>query len=324
MIALLFPGQGSQEVGMGADLFREDSEFRELVRHASDCAGTDLERLCLRGPERELCRPEWLQPLLVTVSLGYLRRLTRCGIQADFVLGHSLGEISALAAAGVLDFEQAVEVAAHRGRCMAAAARRVEGGMIAVTGKATGEILRVVAPLIEAGRVFLANDNAPTQLVLSGTNRDLEEAIYLLAQAKAGAARKLAVAGPWHCPLMAEAEQEFAKWFARVPLSQPRIPILMNHSAVPEMDPDRLRECVVRNLTGTARWRSSMDRLREVRPRLLLEVGPGRVLSGLARANGFGDEVHVINVNNLRGVDRAAALLAENSDPPSPCEGRPG
>lgn len=306
MIAFLFPGQGSQEVGMGADLFREDSEFRELVRHASTCAGKDLERLCLRGPERELCRTEWLQPLLVAVSLGYLRQLTRRGVRADLVLGHSLGEISALAAAGVLGFEQAVEVAAHRGRCMAAAARRVEGGMMAVTGMATEMALQALGSLLQAGRIFPANENSPTQLVVSGSTSDLEEASCLLGRGKAGTARRLTVAGPWHCPLMMEAQQEFAAWLSSVPLGKPQIPIIMNQSAALELEPDRLRECLVQNLTGTARWRSSMDRLREARPRLLLEVGPSRVLSGLARANGFGHDVRLVSINNLRSVDRAA------------------
>jgi [acyl-carrier-protein] S-malonyltransferase len=305
MIACLFPGQGSQEIGMAADLFHGDSPFRELVRHASRATGTDLERICLRGPERELRKTEFLQPLLVAVSLGYLRRLQERGLQPDVVLGHSLGEITALAAVGVLTFAQAVEVAAQRGRLMSQRAAQLEGGMMAVTATERERALAFLSKALAPERVYLANDNSPAQFVLSGLRSDLEEAARLLQGQRLGACRLLPVTGPWHSPLMKDVQEPLADWLRDLPWTAPRIPILMNNSASPEQSPDRIRDLVVRNLAEPALWRSSMDRLKEMRPSVLLEVGPGRVLSGLARANGFGDDVRVVPVNNVRGVDLA-------------------
>jgi [acyl-carrier-protein] S-malonyltransferase len=366
MRAFLFPGQGSQEIGMAADLFGSDAAFRQLAAHASQCAGADLERLCSRGPERELVKTEFLQPLLVAVSLGYCRQLTERGIEPDVVLGHSLGEISALAAAGVLSNEDAVSVAAQRGKFMAAAAR-VGGGMLAVITSEREKVLSLLAdqkmltsfpnpnlnpnpnpsqpsspagretpppgaeglcpPAAEVlageaarapasrGRVFLANDNAPNQLVFAGLNDGLEQAAQLIRQATLGTCRKLAVSGPWHTPLMEEAQSEFGAWLQSVSFRPSRVPVLMNGSAALESDPEQIRRLVIGILTQPVLWRASMERLRSMEARLLLEVGPGRVLSGLARANGFGNETRLCIVNNLRAVELAAQAGAWQSAP---------
>ena len=175
MNVFLFPGQGSQEIGMAADLFKADAPFRELVRRASERTGSDLEKICLRGPERELTRTKNLQPLLVCVSLGYLRHLTEKGIQPDRVLGHSLGEISALAAAGIVSFETAVDIAAKRGEFMDAAAARVAGGMTAVISTKREAVLQLLAQKFSNAQLVLANDNAPNQIIISGEIAALEQ-----------------------------------------------------------------------------------------------------------------------------------------------------
>jgi [acyl-carrier-protein] S-malonyltransferase len=308
MRAFLFPGQGAQQIGMAADLFRSDAAFRELVSNASQWVGADLERICLRGPDRELVRTEYLQPLLVAVSLGYLGQLTTRGITPQVVLGHSLGEITALAAAGVLTPGAAVRVAAQRGRLMAAAAAGLDGGMLAVI---TPEPERVWQRLIEGrpgGGVFLANDNAPNQFVCSGSRVGLEEAARRISSEKLGTCRRLAVAGPWHSPLLSEAQQALAHWLPTVPWGAPRVPIIMGASGRRETDPEQIRQDFIRGLTEPVLWRSGLEQLKALQPQALYEVGPGRVLSGLARANGFDDLVRIYNVNDLRGVERAAQL----------------
>lgn len=318
MKAFLFPGQGSQEVGMGADLFRSDAAFRDLVDLASECAGANLRAICLRGPERELVKTSNLQPLLVAVSLGYWGKLRRCGLEPDVVLGHSLGEISALAAAGVLSPEQAVRVAAKRGGLMAQTAEALAGGMIAILSPARQQVLEILTDLIKQGSVFVANDNSPDQLLVSGTLAGLEAAICLISTARLGSCRKLPVSGPWHTPFMSDAQKQFALWLHGVSFQAARVPLLMNVSARLERDAETIRQSIARSLTEPVQWRASMQHLRALRPEALFEVGPGRVLSGLARANGFGDQTRVINVNHERGVVLAALWLATGQESSAP------
>lgn len=298
MNAFLFPGQGSQEVGMAADLFRDDAAFRALIDQASAEAGEDLERLCLRGPERKLCRTTFLQPLLVAVSLGYLRHVTGRGLAAGAVLGHSLGEITALAAAGVVSEADAIRIAARRGVLMDRVASQVEGGMMAVTLTDRERVLAL------AEGVTVANDNAPNQVVLSGALRDLEAVAARIAAEQAGRCRSLAVAGPWHSPYLADARREFAEWVAPLVFHAPRTTLILNATGEAETDPAAIKRHVTDTLAGPVRWRSCMDSLRRLAPDTLLEIGPGRVLAGLARANGFDDRTRVLSVNNLRGLDR--------------------
>jgi [acyl-carrier-protein] S-malonyltransferase len=308
MKVFIFPGQGSQEIGMAADLFKTDEAFRALVRRASERTGCDLEKLCLRGPDRELTRTKNLQPLLICVSLGYWQQLTTRGVTADTLLGHSLGEISALAAAGIVSGETAVDIAAKRGELMDAAASRVTGSMAAVISTERNAVLELLAQNFPAAQLTLANDNAPGQLVVSGEIAALENFTTLVAAAKLGQVRRLAVAGPWHSPLMAQAQQEFASWLTTVELHAPKLPLIFNVTAAMETDPQQIRELLARNLTEPVRWRAAMDSLRGLEKLTLFEIGPGRVLSGLARANGFGDETKICNVNNLRGVELAASV----------------
>ncbi len=290
---------------MAADLFKDDAPFRDLIRHATDLTKIDLERICLRGPERELNRPDRLQPLLVSVSLGYLRHLTAAGIRPDLVLGHSLGEITALAAAGIVPAETAVALAAKRGELMAAAASQTPGGLLAVIGGDRAQILSALSAAIPAGMPVLANDNAPDQFILSGDTAALEQARQLIASRHLAHCRRLVVAGPWHSPLMAAAQREFAAWLATVEFRAPQVPLRFNITAGEETDPQKIRDLVARNLGEPVLWRETMAALRGADNLALFEIGPGRVLSGLARANGLGDPVKIFNVNNLRGVELA-------------------
>lgn len=306
MRAFLYPGQGSQAVGMAADLFREDEAFRALIAHAETLAGRDLRSLCLRGPEKLLARTDLLQPLLVAVSLGYHRRLAGRGVTPDVVAGHSLGEITALAAAGVVTDETAVTLASWRGNLMQAAVEDLDGGMLAVVTDRREEFLRWFAALA-FGDVVVANDNAPGQLVLSGRRRSLGDLAERISREGLGRHRLLDVAGAWHGPWMAGARERFGRLAGQVAFSPPGIPILMNATGRPAVDPDEIRARVVESVAAPVRWREIMERLGEMGVATMLEVGPGRVLGGLARQNGFPATTAIFPVGNLRGVEAAAA-----------------
>lgn len=308
MNVFLFPGQGSQEVGMGADLFKSQAAFRALVQHASQCVGEDLEPICLRGPEKKLVRTRFLQPLLVAVSLGYHQQLVERHIRPALVLGHSLGEITALAAAGVVTPEEAVSIAAKRGELMEEAAAQVEGAMLAVELKDRTTLLAWLTEAISEGRVVLANDNAPTQLVLSGERPALVRCAEFITREKLGKCRFLPVSGPWHSPFMATAAARFHTWLGGFPLRQPCVPMIFNATALSATSTKEICSLVSQVLAQPVLWRECMDLVRERQPSVLFEVGPGRVLSGLARLNRLPEETRVISVNNLRGVGLAGQL----------------
>ena len=303
--AFLYPGQGSQSVGMAADLFREDERFRGLIAHAESLVGRELSTLCLRGPEKLLARTDLLQPLLVAVSLGYHRRLADRGITPDVVAGHSLGEITALAAAGVVPDETAVTLAAWRGELMQAAAVDLDGGMLAVVTDRREEFLSWFAAAAPP-EVVVGSDNAPGQLVLSGRRQRLEELAGRIAGERLGRHRLLDVAGSWHGPWMAQARDHFGRRVGKVPFAPPRIPILLNATGRPEADPEEIRRQVVAAVAAPVRWREIMARLQEMGVTEVLEVGPGRVLSGLARQNGLPATTRILPVGSLRAVAAAA------------------
>jgi [acyl-carrier-protein] S-malonyltransferase len=305
MNVFLFPGQGSHEVGMGADLFKSDPAFRALVQHASQCVGENLEPICLRGPEKKLVRTKFLQPLLVAVSLGYYRQLSERGVKPDVVLGHSLGEITALVAAGIVTPEAAVRIAAKRGELMEEASANVDGAMLAVELKERTKLLDGLAGAISEGRVVLANDNAPTQIVLSGERPALVAGAEFIAREKLGKCRFLSVSGPWHSPFMAAAAARFGAWLGDFPLLPPRVPILFNATALSATGAREICSLVSGVLAEPVLWRECMNRVRERQPEALFEIGPGRVLSGLARLNHLPEETRIVSVNNLRGVELA-------------------
>jgi [acyl-carrier-protein] S-malonyltransferase len=308
--AFLFPGQGSQSVGMAADLFRDDERFRALIAHAETLIGRDLRTLCLRGPEKLLARTDLLQPLLVAVSIGYLRQLTDRGVAPDVVAGHSLGEITALAAAGVVSDETAVTLASWRGKLMQAAAAELDGGMMAVTTDRREEFLDWLAAAAPGNAAVVASDNASGQLVVSGPRRLLMELAGRISQANLGRHRMLDVAGPWHGPWMVEARNRFGLRIEEIPFAAPRIPIVLNATSQPSIDPDEIRGRVVESLAVPVRWREVMVRLLEMGVDAVLEVGPGRVLSGLARQNAVPGTTAILAVGSLRAVEAAATSVA--------------
>jgi [acyl-carrier-protein] S-malonyltransferase len=316
-IVFLFPGQGSQEVGMGQDLFKGDAHFRGLVSLASDLTHEDLEKLCLHGPERKLRKAQFLQPLLAAVSLGYLHHVRQAGIAPCVVLGHSLGEITSLAAGGVISDEDAIAIAARRGELMDEAASKCDGTMMAVLFMALDKVNELLAevngslpsPRGATDRIVLANDNAPNQIVISGDLRALEEFSRKVADRGLGKCKSILVSGPWHSPFMASAHDLFGAWVAAIPFSVPSVSLVLNGTARSESDPEVIRRLVTDQLVKPVQWRLSMDAVRDLRPDAILEIGPGRILSGLIRVNGFPKKMVVYNINNLAGLHRAVLEL---------------
>ena len=287
---------------MAQDLFDTQSDFRALIELGSDLTHENLESLCLRGPEKRLRRSFFLQPILVAVSLGYLKRLAEQESMPDVVLGHSLGEITALAAAGIVSDRQAIAIAAKRGEMMDRAASMCSGGMLAVLSVPLETVDELLAEIGEPDRITVANDNAPDQVIISGSIDLLTQFSDHMIARGLGRCRSLPVAGPWHCPLMSQARLEFEHWIEAIDFLAPNTPIILNATGAAESDPQRIRQLISGQLTAPVRWRDCMNQLKRMEVNLLLEVGPGRVLSGLARANGLAGETRIFNINNLRGL----------------------
>lgn len=307
-VLFLFPGQGSQEIGMARDLFRQSPYFNSLIKYASQISQEDLKSLCLRGPEKKLIQARFLQPLIVAVSLGYLKQVQEKGIEADIVLGHSLGEITALASAGVIDEHQAISISVRRGELMDQAAANCDGSMMAVLSLEYSKIAELIQEQKLEEKVFIANHNSPDQIVVSGD----KDGLALLADniiAAGARAKKLNVAGPWHTPYMKEAYKKFKDWSGDIDFKQPQATLILNATAQSESEPIKIKELISRQLSNPVYFKECLDYCKDKNIDTFLEIGPGRVLSGLVRANGFMQGARIYNVNNLRGLESAALDL---------------
>jgi [acyl-carrier-protein] S-malonyltransferase len=290
---------------MGKDLFASDDYFRNLVKFASDFTGEDLEKLCLKGPEKKLIKSKFLQPLLASISLGYLRHVRTRHITPDVVLGHSLGEITALGAAGVVDDQQTIAIAAKRGELMDAAAEKCDGTMMAVLFASLELVERILQGMNEPHMIALANDNAPDQIVLSGDRGALYRFSEKLKSENIGKCKQLIVSGPWHSHFMKSAREQFEMWAELIAFKKPHTMLILNATAKSEDHPTTIKHLVTWQLTSPVFWRECMETLKQMQVDTIVEIGPGRVLSGLIRVNGFPKTTNVHNVNNLRGVELA-------------------
>ena len=286
--AFVFPGQGSQAVGMGRELSAAFPVAREVFEEVDDALSQALSRLMFEGPEDRLTLTENAQPALMAVSLAVVRVLDSEGSfvlaeKGAAVAGHSLGEYSALAAAGTLSLADAARLLKRRGQAMQEAVPVGEGAMAAVLGLSV-EDAEALAEEAAAGEIcVVANDNAPGQVVLSGDAAAIERATALAPEKGAKRCIPLSVSAPFHCSLMAPAAEVMEEALAKVAFAPPALSVVTNVTAARESDPTRLRTLLVEQVTGRVRWRESVEAMRNDGVEMLVELGAGKVLSGLTR-----------------------------------------
>jgi [acyl-carrier-protein] S-malonyltransferase len=309
-LVFLFPGQGSQSVGMGHDLFDRFPVARRTFEEADDALGFAISRLCFTSPDDQLKLTEFTQPAIFTVSIAAQRVLAEKGVTPSYVAGHSLGEYSANVAAGVLSFADAVRTVRCRGQFMQEAVPAGLGAMAAVLGMSSEEAAQACADAAAeaVGVVSPANFNSPEQTVISGDASAVERAAALCRDRSAKKVVMLALSAPFHCALMQPAQDRLAELLHALAFTPPAVPVAVNVDAALVSDADRLRDALIRQVTGAVRWVESTRLLIKQQPTHFIEVGPGKVLCGLMRQ--IDRSQTCLNVGDAASLDKALATLA--------------
>lgn len=282
-----FPGQGSQAVGMGKALADTSAAARDVFAEVDDALGQPLSQVIWEGPAEALTLTANAQPALMAVSLAAIAAMKEAGVTVDnsagFVAGHSLGEYSALAAAGSLSVTDAARLLRIRGEAMQSAVPVGEGAMAAILGLELAQVESLALEASEAGVCDVANDNGPGQVVVSGSKAGVEKAAELAKALGARRALMLPVSAPFHCSLMQPAADRMAEALAQVTLNAPSVPLIANVLAAPVTDPDEIRTHLVAQVTGRVRWRESVLWMADNGVDAAFEIGAGKVLTGLAK-----------------------------------------
>ncbi len=311
-VAFVFPGQGSQAPRMGLDWASSSEAGDDLYGWASTCLGWDLTKTLETASPDELRQTYIAQPAIFSVSVAAMRALERAGIRPAFTAGHSLGELSALVAAGALSFEAGLTLVARRAEAMQRAADARPGSMSSILGLSVEAVEMAVAAARGNDVLAIANDNAPGNVVVSGDWAALER---LPAAAKELGAKRvvpLSVGGAFHSPLMAPAADTFRSFLSAAPLRDPAIPVIANATSEPVTSAEELRELLARQLTGPVRWTESVRRLADLGVDTFIEVGPGTVLSGLIKRTV--KDVRVLSAGDATGVAAVVEALRERAE----------
>ena len=300
-VAYVFPGQGSQWIGMGCDLYHNFGSAKAVFDQADEAVGFPLSRLCFEGPEDELRQTVNAQPAIVTVSFACLEAARNLGVSsglapASFVAGHSLGEYTALAAAGALDFATTVYLARERGRLMHEAGQIVPGGMMAIIGLDEPLLAEVCA---ETG-ARIANINCPGQIVISGAENNLTQAMDLAKARGAYRVIRLQVSGAFHTPLMQPAVDGMAEIIATLSFADPAVSIIANTTAQPLTTAESVKEELLRQLCNCVQWQRSVEYMVSDGVSTFIELGPGKVLAGLIKR--IDKDVKIVNIGDADAI----------------------
>ncbi|HXO35274.1 MAG TPA: ACP S-malonyltransferase [Candidatus Acidoferrales bacterium] len=282
-IAFIFPGQGSQTVGMGKELFDKYPIARQTFEEADDALGYKLSQVCFAGPEEQLRLTEITQPAILTISIAALRVLEGCVPKPSFVAGHSLGEYSAHVASGTMTFADAVRTVRNRGKYMQEAVPVGVGAMAAILGMELEKVAAVCRDAAQGEVCAPANINSPEQIVISGNTAAVERGTKLADERGAKRAKILPVSAPFHCALMKPAQDRLEADLNNLKMQKPAYPVVCNVEASLVSDELRARETLVAQVTGAVKWEQSMRLLIESGAETFVEIGPGKVLCGLMR-----------------------------------------
>ncbi|WP_339842760.1 ACP S-malonyltransferase [uncultured Halopseudomonas sp.] len=311
-LAFVFPGQGSQAIGMLGPLAQEHSLITETFAEASEALGYDLWALCQEGPEADLNRTDRTQPAILAASIALWRLwCSTSSVRPAYVAGHSLGEYSALVAAEVISFADALRLVERRGQLMQQAVPEGQGGMAAILGLEDGQIVDICAQAAQGEVVSAVNFNAPGQVVIAGQASAVERAIEQCKAAGAKRAIALPVSVPSHCALMKPAAEQLSKDLDSLSWQEPRVTLVQNVSAQPAADLQSLRQQLVEQLYNPVRWVESIEWMAAQGVTDLVECGPGRVLSGLNKRCVKGISTH--NLDSVEGFTAASNTLTQGA-----------
>ena len=303
-IAFLFPGQGSQSVGMGEEFYREYDIVREIFDMTEEITRINISKLCFKGPMEDLTMTVNLQPAVTAVNLACLAVIEKENIAYQFCAGHSLGEYGALCAAGVNSKADTVRLVYRRGELMHREAGRYEGAMHAIVGLPIETVSELVDEVQKTGIVSVANHNTQEQIVITGEPPAVEQ-VSSMAAAKGARSVPLKVSGAWHSELIKGAQDEFKEFLGTIGFDAPQKQVLFNVTAAPEENPAEIRNIMVRQLCSPVRWYDIMNKLMEQEVEVFVEIGPGRVLAGLLKKILPGDYPgKFYNVANMKQLEK--------------------
>lgn len=308
-IGFLFPGQGSQAVGMGKELVEKYSVARDIFERADKALGFSLTNLVFEGPEDELRKTTNTQPAILTTSIAALAILQQEGLKPDMVAGHSLGEYSALVAAGVIAFEDAVQLVRKRGAFMQEAVPLGEGSMAAILGMDRNVVVELCEQASAIGVVQAVNFNCPGQIVIAGAVKAVEKAVEMLKEAGAKRAVMLPVSAPFHCTMMRPAAEKLGLELEKITFSHARTPVVANINAKIMTDKDMIKAALVEQAASPVLWEDCMKTMVREGVQRFVEVGPGKVLSGFTKK--IEKDAVILNVEDAASLEKTLDYFKE-------------